>query len=111
MEKKLGKIQDVKLGLGGYQDVTLGIHLTLGDGSWGVGYSNSAWDPEIMKCDKHCKWTEEERTLQFSEIMRYVSKLLSDAKVNCVSKLNGIPIEATFEKNTLKSWRILTEVL
>jgi hypothetical protein len=43
--------------------------------------------------------------------MRYVSKLLRDAKVDSVEKLKGKPIEATFDGNTLKEWRILTEVL
>jgi hypothetical protein len=43
--------------------------------------------------------------------MRYVSKLLKEAKVDSVDKLKGKPVEVTFEGNTLKSWRILTEVL
>jgi hypothetical protein len=43
--------------------------------------------------------------------MRYVSKLLKEAKVDSVEKLKGKPIEATFDGNMLKEWRILTEVL
>jgi hypothetical protein len=43
--------------------------------------------------------------------MRYVSKLLKDAKVDAVQKLQGIPVEVTFDGNLLKEWRILTEVL
>ena len=35
MEKKLGKIQSVRFGHGGYQDACIGISVTLGDGSWG----------------------------------------------------------------------------
>ena len=43
--------------------------------------------------------------------MRYLSKLLNDAKVDSVDKLKGIPVEVTLEDNTLKEWRVLTEVL
>jgi hypothetical protein len=43
--------------------------------------------------------------------MRYVSKLLKDAKVNSVDELKGKPVEVTFDGNMLKEWRILTEVL
>lgn len=37
MEKKLGKIQDVKFGIGGYQDAMIGLFITLGNNGWGVG--------------------------------------------------------------------------
>ena len=40
MEKRLGKIEEVHFGLGGYQGAMLGLHVTLGDGGWGVGDSN-----------------------------------------------------------------------
>jgi len=43
--------------------------------------------------------------------MRYLSKLLNDAKVDSVDKLKGIPVEVTLEDNTLKEWRVLIEVL
>ena len=36
MEKKLGKIEEVCFGIGGYQGEMLGFHVTLGNGSWGV---------------------------------------------------------------------------
>lgn len=110
-ETKLGKIEHVEFGHGGYQDAMLGIHVTLSGNGWGVGTTNSAWDACMIECSKHAKWTEADRSKQYDEIMRYVSKLLSDAKVSKVSALKGIPIEATFDGNLLKSWRILTEVL
>ena len=50
MEKRLGKIESVSFGLGGYQGAMLGLHVTLGDGSWGVGVTKANWDAEqIMK--------------------------------------------------------------
>ena len=111
MEKRLGKIEAVKFGLGGYQDAMLGIHVTLGNGSWGVGDSRANWDSEQIKWSEHSKWSEEDRDGWYAEIMRYVSKLLKEAKVDSVDKLKGKPVEVTFEGNTLKEWRILTEVL
>lgn len=111
MEKKLGKIEDVRFGLGGYQGAMLGLHVTLGDGSWGVGDSRANWDVEQIKWTKNTQWTEEDRDSWYAEIMRYVSTLLMEAKVDSVDKLKGKPVEVTFDGNQLKSWRILTEVL
>ncbi len=111
MEKKLGKIESVTFGHGGYQDAMIGLNVTLSNGGWGVGDSKCAWDAEMIKWDKNCKWTEADRDKQYAEIMRYLSKLLKDAKVNSVDKLKGIPVEVTFEGNMLKEWRILTEVI
>ena len=111
MEKRLGKIEEVHFGLGGYQGAMLGLHVTLGDGSWGVGDSKANWDSEQIKWGEYTQWSEEDRDGWYSEIMRYVSTLLKEAKVDSVDKLKGKPVEVTFEGNTLKEWRILTEVL
>jgi hypothetical protein len=111
MEKKLGKIESVRFGLGGYQDSQIGLSITLGDGGWGVGDFKGNWDPERIKWSKNCQWTEEDRDKGYSETMRYLSKLLKDANVSSVDKLKGIPVEVTFDGNILKEWRILTEVL
>ena len=111
MENKLGKIEDIYFGLGGYQGAMLGLHVTLGNGGWGVGDSKANWDAEQIKCSEHAKWTESDRDEWYAEIMRYVSKLLKEAKVDSVDKLKGKPVEVTFDGNTLKEWRILTEVL
>jgi len=111
MEKKLGKIESVKFGIGGYQDAMIGLHVTLGNSSWGVGDSRSAWDVESIKWTERCQWTEEDRDKQYAELLRYLSKLLKDAKVDSVDKLKGIPVEVTFDGTILKEWRVLTEVL
>jgi hypothetical protein len=111
MEKKLGKIESVRFGLGGYQESQLGLSITLGNGSWGVGDFKGGWDAERIKWSKHCKWSEEDRDKGYSETMRFLSKLLKEAKVDTVDKLKNIPVEVTFDGNMLKEWRILTEVL
>ena len=111
MKKRLGKIESVSFGLGSYQGAMLGLHVTLSDGSWGVGDSKANWDAEQVKWSEHTKWSEEDRDGWYAEIMRYVSKLLKEAKVDSVDRLKGKPIEATFDGNILVEWRILTEVL
>jgi hypothetical protein len=111
MEKRLGKIESVSFGLGGYQGAMLGIHFSLGADGWGVNDSKANWDDETISCSEHAKWTESDRDGWYAEIMRYVSKLLKDAKVDSVDKLKGKPVEVTFDGNILKEWRILTEVL
>ena len=111
LRKEYGKIQSVSFGHGGYQDAMIGIHFTLSGDGWGVGDTKSIWDPYIIKRTERHKWTEKDRDRSFAEIVRYISALLRDAKVDSVEKLKGIPVEVLFEGNTLKEWRIFTEVL
>lgn len=111
MEKMLGKIESVYFGIGGYQDAQLGLHMSFSGGAWGVGWSESVWDPETIKHTEHTQWTEESRDKQLADLCRQISKYLKEAKVNSVDKLKGVPVEVTFEGNTIKSWRILTEVI
>jgi hypothetical protein len=111
IEKRLGKIAHITFGLGGYQDVMFGIHVTLEGEAWGVSSTKSAWDPARMERSKHAAWTEADRSEQLSEICRYTSHLLKSANKRHVSELKDIPIEATFEGNKLLHWRILEEVL
>jgi len=110
IEKKIGKIQKVNFGLGGYQDACLGVSLQLGSDkmSWGVGDFKGTW---AMKQTTNCKWTEEDQTRIWGEMCRWVADLLSLAKVDSIDKLVGIPVEIEFEGMRLKSWRILEEVI
>lgn len=99
------------MGIGGYQDAMLGIHFVFSGDGWGVCSSKEAWDPNMIECSKHAKWTEEDRSRQFDEIMRYISDLLKAAKVKTVDQLKNVPVEVEFENQIIKSWRILTEVI
>lgn len=110
-EKMLGKISGAYFGLGSYQNAMLGLHLAFSGQGCGVHTSICAWDYALIEHTEHCKWTEESRGLEYAEIMRKLSGYLKEAKVDRVEKLVGIPVELTFEKLQLKSWRILTEVL
>jgi hypothetical protein len=111
MEKRLGKIESVRFGIGGYNNAMIGLHLTLAGTAWGVNDSRSTWDAETIKWSDYCKWTEADRDKQYAELLRYVSKLLKDAKVDSVDELKGKPVEVTLDGNKLCEWRILTEVL
>lgn len=111
MEKRLGKIESVRFGLGGYQDAQLGLSVTLSASGWGVSDFKGNWDAETIERSEYTQWTEEDRDKGYSETMRFVSKLLKEAKVSSVDKLKGVPVEVSFDGNILKGWRILTEVL
>ena len=111
MEKKLGKIESVRFGHGGYQDACLGLSVTLSGGGWGVNDFKGTWDAEMIKVSEYTKWDEKDRAKGYDETMRFLSKLLKEAKVNSVDKLKGVPVECSFEGTLLKEWRILTEVI
>lgn len=112
-DRKLGKITDVKFGNGGYQDAQFGLTLTLESKS-GTGcgvFVCGGWNYSHIKHDSYCKWTEEDRTNGMAEMCREICRILHDAKVDTVDKLLGKPVEFATESFTLKSWRILEEVL
>ncbi len=108
---EIGKIQDIYVGFGGYQDAQLGLQIKLGSdkGAWGVMTFKGYWAMEPSSCSE---WTKEDQIRGYGETLAYIGKLLAKAKKNRVEDLRGVPIEATFENfNTLKSWRILEEVI
>ena len=114
ISRKLGHISKVEFGIGGYNEGEIGLSVTLSgpdENLWGCISTKMAWDYCRVKHAHYCKWTEEERGDQYVEIVRYISTLLKDAKVNSLSELKGKPIEATFEGMMLVDWRVLTEVL
>lgn len=91
----------------------LGLHITfsLGGGSSGISTTISAWDANRIERSEHSQWTEEERSQEYDRIMRKVSDLLAEAKVDYVHQLENIPVEVTMENRTFRDFRILTEVL
>lgn len=112
IEKVLGKINSVKFGIVGHNDSQFGISLDFRfNNCCGIGSVHAFWDFNQVEWSEYCKWSESDREKSCVEIMKFVSKLLSDAKVFEVSQLEGKPVELEIENNTLKNWRILTEVL
>lgn len=109
--KELGKIRSVRFGFGGYQDGEVGLFLEFGGNAWGVSASISGGWSTTIKHSKSCRWTEEDRTNQYANMCREIQEVLKKAKVNAVHELQGKPVEVTFDGMTLKSWRVLDEVL
>lgn len=106
---QLGKIQKVRFGNGGYQDAMLGISFTLGGDGWGVGDFWGFWG---MERSTHAKWTEAERVAFFGDMVMRIGKLLTDAKVDSIDKLDGIPVRVHWKNfNQLERWEVLKEVL
>lgn len=112
MEKKIGKISNIRLGYGGYQDAQFGLTVELYSSKecWGVTDFKGFWSIGT-KCDKNCRWTENDREKSFAGVMILVNKLLEETNKESLDQLKGIPVEVTFDGITLKSWRILTEAL
>lgn len=105
---ELGRIQKISFGWGGYQDAMLGVSITLGGKSWGVGDFKGAWGVERSE---RTQWTEADRLRELGEACMWVKDMLTKAKVQTLDQLKDVPIEATFDGNKLVSWRVLEEVL
>lgn len=112
MEKLLGKIESVKFGYVGYQDMQFGLQVSfIGKDGWGVSATiANAWSLD-MECPHNQAWTEDDRDSGFAKSMRRINQVMKDAGVTDIYQLKGVPVEVIFEGNALKDWRILTEVL
>lgn len=99
MRKELGKIESVTFG---FNEYLFGLSLVFSGQGWGVA-TDIYYNPTYKEINK-----TNERAI---EVLNQIQKLLKDAKVDTVDKLKNKPIEATFEGNVLKDYRILTEVL
>jgi len=108
MEKKIGKIQSVHFGFGGYDNAMIGVSFSLGGKSWGT---QDFWGDWSLERSERAKWSEEDRIKKLGEVVMKINKTLKDANKSSVDDLIDVPIEVTFINNTLNSWRILTEVL
>lgn len=106
--KVLGKIQSIRIGHGGYDDVMFGVSFSLGDDSSGC---QDFWGFWMTAANDN--WGEDTRQKRFGEAFYKLWKLMQDAKVSNAMDLEGTPIEMTYESvgGRLQSWRILTEVI
>lgn len=105
-ETKLGKIQSIRLGPGGYQDAMFGVSFQLGSDSWGVGDFWGTWSE--VRAPEFALPRQEAQAAIFDRIR----KLMEDSKVPDFSKLKGIPVEVEiYDNGALRDWRVLTEVL
>lgn len=107
IKKKLGKIKKVNLGFGGYQEAQFGLSIILGNKDWGTSDFWGFW----AERQDSCEWKEADQIKCFGELSLRIRDLLKAAKADDIEKLIDKPIEAEFEGNMLKGWRILTEVI
>lgn len=108
MSKILGRINRATFGFGGYDGAMFGITVDLRSEATGVGDFNGTWaDPP----SPHAKWTVEDQSKHFSDCCRLLIRTLREAKKQHVGQLVGTPVEITLDNNSLKSWRVLTEVI
>lgn len=107
METYLGKIRDVKLGTGGYQDAMFGFSFDLGGDGFGCSDFWGTWSIR----PKDAEWSIADQQSIFAGSMMKVKNLMADAKVESFSELKNKPIKIIFKDGILNSWSILTEVL
>lgn len=107
-EKLLGRISAASFGVGGYQDAMIGLSLSFDLKGCGIGEFRGTWSG---KRSEFAKWTDESRIEDLGKIVMQIDGILRDAKKKDVAALVGTPVEVTIEGNTLRSWRVLTEVL
>jgi len=107
---KLGKIRKVEVGLGGYQDMMLGVTYQLEGPSFGTARHRGSWGPEIKHTDS-CAWSEADRHGEIGAALWQLGQVLVQAKKRTAEELAGVPVEMTFDGNALVSWRVLEEVL
>ena len=111
-EKLLGKIYSISYGLRGHEDAYFGLIVELRGNGWGTVDFIGVWDYNYIETpSEYAKWTEEDRTDKLVALNRKISELLKITNVKTIDQLKNKPVEATFENGSLKSWRILTEVL
>ena len=108
MEQSLGKITNFKLGT---RESRFGAHFTLETTTGATQSSECFWSPSEIKISEYTKWTEEDRDKEMVKFLRWLNKLMHDAKATDINQMVGKPIEVTWNNNMLSSWRILTEVL
>ena len=108
MKKMLGKIEEVTVGYGGYQDAQLGVSFKIGGSGWGT---HDFWGFWGMGASEHANWSRDDQVNRLGEVFLRIRDLLNAAQVQHVQQLQGMPNEVTFEGSMLQSWRILTEVL
>jgi len=107
--KELGKITSVRIGACGYQEAMFGIHFELSFQSGNIATEVvGGWD---IKRTETCTWTEESRIDGIGNAFNELRLIMKKAKVTEFRKLEGKPIEITFDGMKLQSWRILEEVL
>lgn len=107
MEKVLGKIEKATYGMGGYDGAMFGLSVTLAFGGRACSDFKGTWQTR----SENAQFSVEEWQRSHLEAALFVMDLLRDAKKKDVSQLAGVPVEVSTDGNSLKSWRVLTEVL
>lgn len=103
MHKEIGYIEKVTFGKGGYNDDMIGILLCFKGKNWIVNDDRLTWDWNIVKDE----WIKD-RDIAYRDMVIFLSKLLSDAKVNTIEELVGIPVEIEFDRrNSIVDFNII----
>lgn len=109
VEQKIGVIEAISFGSGGYQNAMFGLTLLFKfpDGNI-TSFVDGGWKG---KRPQNAKWTERQREKQRALLCDKIIGVLNDAKVDNILQLRGKPVEVMLENDRLTGWRILTEAV
>lgn len=104
---ELGKITHAEFGKVSDYPFLVGLKLTFEGPGWGC----SDGGMHTVNISPECRWESQERAEAIASNLERINTILEEARVYDISQLVGKPVAVTFENNTFKSFRILTEVL
>lgn len=105
--KRLGRIDSITLGAGGYDDAMFGVTFRFGGEDLCVGDFWGYW----ASLSEGAKWTRANQIDALGKMCLKLNDLMRQAKVKSFADLKGVPVEVTFDGQVLRSWRILREVI
>jgi hypothetical protein len=102
MIEKIGVIERVKCGIGGYQDCQVVFEFQLKGKGWEtIHVMECGWahvsKEDLQKPNSSYKWTHESRIQQMGEKFWEVIEVMKDAKVSELNKLVGKPVVVKFD--------------
>jgi hypothetical protein len=106
--KVLGKIRDIRIGYGGYDDAMFGVSFWLDNEH---GTCGDFWGGFPMKCEGRSDKFKEGDMQILRDTFIKLNDYMDQAKVTDAMDLKGKPIEVELDNMKLVSWRILTEVI
>lgn len=115
---KIGVIEKVRFGLGGYQDTQIVFEFFLSMGSTSTIHTmecgfHHVTEDELFEFPHRYNWNHRDRCMRIGELAWEVVKLMKDAKVSDLNALVGKPVEVRLESEYGRNlgFRILKEAV
>jgi hypothetical protein len=110
-KKTFGKIINAQVGFLNAGEPVIGLRIDFAvDGN---GLFSERYGGPIAEHQEGFAWTKEEQVNKHADFINYIAELLKSAGVGAVNDLIGKPVQLEVEDSyqSIKDWRIFTEVL